>query len=157
MSYQTSSKRSQPFWLLIGARKLLCFSSQSEARMAATVWNWCGKTSSLGALFAVLYFSSCHIFPPVQTFPHPHYLSLGLRGCGAPMGKKIWYSMHPSNFGSEEIVRTGVRPYLRPPVHVSRDPILHFKHPRVSAVNRIASRSFGDKNNNNKSRFFLSA
>ena len=26
MSYQTSSKRSPPFWLLIGARKLLCFS-----------------------------------------------------------------------------------------------------------------------------------
>ena len=44
MSYQTSSKRSQPFWLLIGARKLLCFSAQSEARMAATVWNWSGKT-----------------------------------------------------------------------------------------------------------------
>ena len=30
MSYQTSSKRSPPFWLLIGARKLLCFSAQSE-------------------------------------------------------------------------------------------------------------------------------
>ena len=27
MSYQTSSKRSKPFWLLIGARKLLCFSA----------------------------------------------------------------------------------------------------------------------------------
>ena len=26
-----SSKRSSPFWLLIGARKLLCFSAQSEA------------------------------------------------------------------------------------------------------------------------------
>ena len=37
MSYQTSSKRSPPFWLLIGARKLLCFSAQSEARLAATV------------------------------------------------------------------------------------------------------------------------
>ena len=32
MSYQTSSKRSPPFWLLIGARKLLCFSAQSEAK-----------------------------------------------------------------------------------------------------------------------------
>ena len=30
MSYQTSSKWSLPFWLLIGARKLLCFSAQSE-------------------------------------------------------------------------------------------------------------------------------
>ena len=41
MSYQTSSKRS---------------SHQSEARTAATVWNWSGKTLPLGALLAVLYF-----------------------------------------------------------------------------------------------------
>ena len=65
MSYQTSSKRSLPSWLLIGARRLLCYSAQSEARTAATVWNWSGKTLSPGALLAVLYFSSCHIFPPV--------------------------------------------------------------------------------------------
>ena len=65
MSYQTSSKRSPPFWLLIGARKLVFFWHQSEARTAATVWNWSGKTSSPGALLAVLYFSLCHIFPPV--------------------------------------------------------------------------------------------
>ena len=32
MSYQTSSKRSRPFWLLISARKLLCFSARSERR-----------------------------------------------------------------------------------------------------------------------------
>ena len=50
MSYQTSSKRSPPSWLLIGARRLLCFSAQSEARTAATVWNWSGKTLSPGAL-----------------------------------------------------------------------------------------------------------
>ena len=30
MSYQTSYKRSRPFWLLIGARKRFCFSAQSE-------------------------------------------------------------------------------------------------------------------------------
>ena len=65
MSYQTSSKRSPPFWLLIGARKTQVFWHQSEARTAATVWNWSGKTLSPGALLAVLYFSSCHIFPPV--------------------------------------------------------------------------------------------
>ena len=65
MSYQTSSKRSPPFWLLIGARKLVFFWHQSEARTAATVWNWSGKTLSPGALLAVLYFSSRHIFPPV--------------------------------------------------------------------------------------------
>ena len=62
MSYQTSSKRSPPFWLLIGARKFVFFWHQSEARTAATVWNWSGKTLSPGALLAVLYFSSCHIF-----------------------------------------------------------------------------------------------
>ena len=28
-------------------------------------WNWTSKTLSPGALLAVLYFSSCHIFPPV--------------------------------------------------------------------------------------------
>ena len=65
MSYETSSKWSLPFWLLIGARKLLCFSAQSKGRTAATVWNWSGKTLSPGALLAILYFSSCHIFPPV--------------------------------------------------------------------------------------------
>ena len=68
MSYQTSSKLtklSPPLWLLIGPRKLLCFSAQSEGRTAATVRNWSGKTLSPGALFAVLYFSSRHIFLPV--------------------------------------------------------------------------------------------
>ena len=49
MSYQTSSKRSPPFWRLIGARKLLCFSVQSEGRTAATVWNWSCKTLSPGS------------------------------------------------------------------------------------------------------------
>ena len=62
MSYQTSSKRSPPFWLLIGARKLVFFWHQSEARTAATVWNWSGKTLSPGALLGVLYFSSSHIY-----------------------------------------------------------------------------------------------
>ena len=54
MSYQTSSKRSPPFWLLIGARKTQVFWHQSEARTAATVWNWSGKTLSPRALLAVL-------------------------------------------------------------------------------------------------------
>ena len=34
---------------------------------------------------------------------------------------------------------------MRPLFRVSRDEILHFKHPRVSAVNRIASRPFSNK------------
>ena len=62
MSYQTSSKRSPLFWLLIGQKHTKVFWHQSEARTAATVWNWSGKTLSPGALFAVLCFSSCHIF-----------------------------------------------------------------------------------------------
>ena len=81
MSYQTSSKRSPPFCLLIGQKNKKVFWHQSEARTAATVWNWSGKTLSPGALLAVLHFSSCHIFPPVQPFPRPHYPPLGLRGC----------------------------------------------------------------------------
>ena len=39
MSYQTSSKRSPPFWLLISARKTQVFWHQSEARTTATVCN----------------------------------------------------------------------------------------------------------------------
>ena len=62
MPYQTSYKRSPPFWLLIGARKTQVFWHQSEARTAATVCDWSGKALSPGALLAVLYFSSCHIF-----------------------------------------------------------------------------------------------
>ena len=81
MAYQTSSKRSSPFCLLIGQKNTKVSSHQSEVRTAATVWNWSGKTLSPGALLAVHYFSSCHIFPPVQTFPRPHHLPLGLRGC----------------------------------------------------------------------------
>ena len=46
-SYQTSSKRSPPFWLLIGARKLVFLWHQSEARtcvvllfLAPTICPW---------------------------------------------------------------------------------------------------------------------
>ena len=65
MSDQTSSKRSPPFCLLIRQKNTKVFLHQSEVRMGATVWNWFGKTLSPGALLAVVYFSSCHIFPPV--------------------------------------------------------------------------------------------
>ena len=80
MSYQTSSKRSPPFWLLIGARKLVFFRHQSEARTAMTIWNWSGKTLSPGALLAVLYFFFVPYFPACLDFPSPHYLPLGLQG-----------------------------------------------------------------------------
>ena len=71
MSYQTSSRRSPPFWLLIGARKTQVFCHQSEARTAATVWNWSGKTLSPGALLAVLYFSFVPYFSACLDFPSP--------------------------------------------------------------------------------------
>ena len=71
MSHQTSSKPSPPFWLLIGARKLVFFWHQSEAKTAATVWNWSGKTLSPGALLAVLYFSFVPYFPACLDFPSP--------------------------------------------------------------------------------------
>ena len=70
---------------LTNPRKNKSFWHQSEVRTAATVWNWSGKTLSPGALLAVLYFSSCHIFPPV--FHRPHYLPLSLRGW-----TREWYS-----------------------------------------------------------------
>ena len=45
---------------------------QSEARTAATVWNWSGKTLSPGALLAVLYFSFVPYFSACLDFPsHP--------------------------------------------------------------------------------------
>ena len=46
----------------IGQKNTKVFWHQSEARTAATVWNWSGKTLSPGALLDVLFFSSCHIF-----------------------------------------------------------------------------------------------
>ena len=72
MTYQTSSKRSPPFWLLVGQKNTKVVWHQSEARKAATVWNWSGKTLSPGALLAVLYFSSCHIYFSARLdFPSP--------------------------------------------------------------------------------------
>ena len=89
MSNQTSSKRSPPFWRLIGARKLLCFSVQSEGRTAATVWNWSCKTLSPGALLAVLYFSSFNTYfsarldfpsPPLSAPGSPRMISVRVSG-----------------------------------------------------------------------------
>ena len=74
MSYQTSSKWSPPFWLLIGARKLVVFfCHQSEARMGATVLNWSGKTLSPVALLAVF------------TFLHAIYFSTRLDFSSSPL------------------------------------------------------------------------
>ena len=56
--------------LSIGARKTQVF-WHSEARTAATVWNWSGKTLSPGALLAVLYFSFVPYFSAHLDFPSP--------------------------------------------------------------------------------------
>ena len=66
MSYQTSSKRSPPFWLLIGARKLVFFWHPSEARTAATVWNWSGKTLSPGLFLPFFTFLRALFFLPFR-------------------------------------------------------------------------------------------
>ena len=60
------------------------------------------------------------------------------------MGKKIWLSMHPRNFGSEKIVHTSVNTSTLN-IIISRGEILHFMYPRVLVVNRIATRTFRDK------------
>ena len=44
---------------------------------------------------------------------------------------------------------------VQPPIHVSRGEILKFKHRRVSAVNRMATRTFREKKyNKNKADSF---
>ena len=59
LSYKTSSKGSQSFWHLIGARKSLCLSAQSEWSMvylgsANPVGN-CPKTSLLPTVFSTVF------------------------------------------------------------------------------------------------------
>jgi len=52
--------------------------------------------------------------------------------------------------------KSSVRPYVRPPLHVSRGEILLVKYPHVSAVNHIATRTFRDKKYNiNKADSFF--
>ena len=69
---------------------------------------------------------------------------------GAPWVRKFGYPC-VLKFG---LRKSSVRPYVRPPLHVSRGEILHFNYPRVFAVNRIATRNFSDQNNNNKADSF---
>ena len=50
----------------------------------------------------------------------------------------------------------GSAPDVQPPIHVSRGEILKFKHTRVSAVNRMATRTFREKKyNKNKADSFF--
>ena len=50
----------------------------------------------------------------------------------------------------------GSAPDVQPPIHISRGEILKFKHTRVSAVNRMATRTFREKKyNKNKADSFF--
>ena len=113
---------------------------------AATVWNWYGKTLSPGALLTVLHFSSCHIFPPVQTFPRPHYLPLGLRGCFAEC-----LTIFPSKaFKSTTLAKNYGFPgsklcSLRPRPHVSGDFCIRkffYADTKISASTRSVYESY---------------
>jgi len=73
-------------------------------------------------------------------------LACAKRAQRSTTGKKIWLSMHPRNFVNETIVRTSLR---TSPLHVSRGEILHFKYPRVSTVNHLATLTLRDNENNN--------
>ena len=63
------------------------------------------------------------------------------------MGKKLWLSRHPRNFGSDKIVRT----YIRPPLHVAGVKIFILITPRVSAVSLFVE----THTNKEQSRFFV--
>ena len=54
------------------------------------------------------------------------------------MGKKIWKIYASKKFWFRQNL-----PYGRLPLYVSRDEILHFTHPRVSAVNGTATQRLG--------------
>ena len=107
MSYQTSSKRSPPFCLLIGQKNTKVFWHQSEARTAATVWNWSGKTLSPGDLLAVLYFSSCHHVSALLDFPSPPLSAPGSPRMAAGLFPAAFASFH-ANFNSLEISRNSL-------------------------------------------------
>ena len=66
MSYQTNSKRSLPFCLLIGQKNTKVFWHQSEVRTAATVCNWSGKTLSQGLLSPFFTFLRAIFFRPFR-------------------------------------------------------------------------------------------
>ena len=87
-------------------------------------------------LFLDVTHKQAHITGPRST---PHSDSSDLPVVAEHHGKENLVIYHSRNFGSEKIVLT--RPYVRPPLHVSRGEILHFKYPRVSVVNRIATRT----------------
>ena len=89
MSYQTSFKRSPPFWLLIGARKRLCFSAKSECRTAATFSTCCFY--SLERRFLVLEYRKTFSWPilPKQILKNGYFWT---KTKGSPLWKNVSFS-----------------------------------------------------------------
>ena len=89
------------------------------------------------------------IFPPTllqsktqrTTIQQSFSGALAKRAQRSTMGKKIVREI----LGLTRNRPYVVCPYVRPPLHVSRGEILHFKHSLVLTVNRTASRTFRDK------------
>ena len=57
------------------------------------------------------------------------------------MGKKIWLSVHPRNFGCDVIVL---------PFMLAEVKFCFSSTPLVSAINHVAARTFREKKKNNK-------
>ena len=86
---------------------------------------------------------------------YPHEFSgkaLVRARCEGPWVRKIGYLRIQ---GILVLNKISVIPYARPPLHESRGEILHFKHPCLLAVNRIASRTFREKNPHQSRVFFF--
>ena len=86
---------------------------------------------------------------------YPHEFSgkaLVRARCEGPWVRKIGYLRIQ---GILVLNKISVIPYVRPPLHESRGEILHFKHPCLLAVNRIASRTFREKNPHQSRVFFF--
>ena len=81
-------------------------------------------------------------------------IALAKRPQGSTMGQKIWLSLRPKKI--MVLKKSSMRTYIRPPIYVSRGEISRYKHPRVSAVNRIATQTFREKRKQQQSRVFLS-
>lgn len=74
------------------------------------------------------------------TGDHPHYQGMGRSTTSTP-----------GLCNHEILVRT--KPSVRPPFYVSQGKISHFEHSRVLAVNRMVTRSFRERKQQ-QSRFF---
>ena len=110
------------WWIIIG--------NSYNLRPLKTLCNYAHERH----LYLAVIFSSFALKKPAPTPLSTWNLFVfsGALACAkrSTMGKKIWLSMHPRNFSSEKVVRTSVRPYVRPPLHVRRCETSHFNYSR---------------------------